>query len=61
MRDHWDDHVLDRSYFRRYSQIVRAIPNQLIAPRTNIRTMSKADNNNDYDYDLQASDEKHTG
>ena len=26
MRDHWDDHVLDRSYFRRYSQIVRAIP-----------------------------------
>ena len=35
-------------------------PNQLMAPRTSAWTMSKADNNNDYDYD-QASGEKHTG
>ena len=53
--------VLDRLYFKRYSQIIKAILNQLIAPRTNIRTMSKVDNNNNYNYNLQASDEKHTG
>ena len=36
------------------------VPNQIMAPRTNARTMSKGDKNNDYDYD-QASGEKHTG
>ena len=35
-------------------------PNLLIAPRTNIQTMSKADNNNKYNYDPQALDEKYT-
>ena len=53
--------VLDRSYFRRYSQIVKAISNQLIALKTNIQTISKAKNNHNYDYDLQALDEKHMG
>ena len=32
-----------------------------MALRTNIWTMSKVDNNNNYDYDLQASNEKHMG
>ena len=35
-------------------------PNQLIASRTNAQTMSKVDNNNDYNYD-QASGEKYMG
>ena len=35
-------------------------PNQLIAPRTNVQTMSKADNNNDYNHD-QTSGKEHTG
>ena len=42
------NYVLDRSHFRGYSQ----------SARTNERTMSKTDNNNDYDYD-QTSGEKH--
>ena len=37
MCDHWNDHVLDRSYFRRYSQIVRAIP-QLVNSSENQRS-----------------------
>ena len=59
MRGHWDDHVLDRLYFRRY-RLCEQFPNQLIAPRTNARAMSKTDNYNKYDYS-QASGEKHTG
>ena len=33
MRDYWDDHVLDRLYFKKYSQIVRAIPQPVNSPK----------------------------
>ena len=45
--------VLQRKYSERF-------PNQIIAPRMNVQTMSKTDNYNEYDYN-QASSEKHTG
>ena len=32
MHDHWDDYVLDRLYFRKYSQIVRVILKSVNSP-----------------------------
>ena len=54
------NYVLDCLYFRRYSQIVRAFLKPVNTPKTNAQMMSKADNNNNYDFD-QASGEKQTG
>ena len=54
------NYVLDHSYFRRYSQSARIIPESNNRLRMNVQTMSKADNYNKYNYD-QALGEKYTG
>ena len=52
---------MDRLNFRSYSQIVRAIPKPVISSKNQHLNNVKVDNNNDYNYDQQVSDEKYTG
>ena len=54
------NYVLDRLYFKGYSQSAKTISKQDNRLRANVQIMSKADNYNEYDYN-QALGEKHMG